>query len=163
MCVCTHTHTDTHTHTHTHTHTNRDSCLAASGFSLAQNSTVRSYFYLQFWFLSSAGKWKFHDKMRLTSNSLTTLTSVNMTYALQFIMALMSPPKYPAPGLFSFCGFPVWFQKTTDYVIPWNQMTSSVKLMSLSEIISEKFHLKLGVLAINMIITAFISTESMYF
>ena len=48
--VHAHAHRHTDTHTHTHTHTNRDSCLAASGFSLAQNSTVRSYFYLQFWF-----------------------------------------------------------------------------------------------------------------
>ena len=45
-CASTHT----HTHTHTHTLTHRGSCLIASAFRSTQNSTVRSYFYLQFWF-----------------------------------------------------------------------------------------------------------------
>ena len=50
--LTTHTHmcARTHTHTHTLTLTHGGSCLVASGFHSAQNSTVRSYFYLQFWF-----------------------------------------------------------------------------------------------------------------
>ena len=94
--------------------------------------------------------------MRLTHDPLATLTSVDVTYALQFTVTLMSPPKYPAPGLFFFCGFPAWSQKTTDCVTPGNHTASSVKLTSLSDVTSEKFHLKLGFLVIDMILTLYL-------
>lgn len=62
-------------------------------------------------------------------------------------------PKYLTPGLSSFCGFPAWSQKTSDCVIPGNQTASSVKLTSLSDVISKIFHLKSGFLVIDMILT----------
>lgn len=71
-------------------------------------------------------------------------------------MAPMTPPKCPTSGLFSFCGFPAWSQKTMDCVIPGNQTASSVKLMSISDVISKKFHLKLGFHVINMILTLYL-------
>ena len=70
------THIHMHAHTRTHTLTHGCSCLVASSFSLAQNSTV----YLQFWFFSSS--WTFLPEFWNILKTLHEMLPILMTQVL---------------------------------------------------------------------------------